>query len=236
MIAGVVVIDPLLGIRKTNIGVKDGRIVGVGRAGNPGITDGVEMTIGPHTMPVMGYGLIATAGGVDSHVHLLTPRLIPVALAAGVTTLITGGFEEPPFAMRQTLRALEAWPVNVGLQAGARTSEPDALVDLVEAGAIGFKVHEDYGAMPEIIDQALAVADRHDVAVCLHTDGLNESCELEDTVRAIAGRAIHAYHVEGVGGGHIPNLIEIVGEPTSSAHRQRRPCHSARPQRASIWR
>jgi urease subunit alpha len=212
VIAGVVVIDPLLGIRKTNIGIKDGRVVGIGRAGSPSISDGVELIIGPHTMPVMGYGLIATAGGVDSHVHLLTPRLIPVALSAGVTTLITGGFEEPPFAMLQTLLALEAWPVNVGLQAGARTTDPQALVDLVEAGAIGFKVHEDYGATPEIIDHALAVADRHDVAVSLHTDGLNESCELEDTVRAIAGRAVHAYHVEGVGGGHIPNLMEIVGE------------------------
>lgn len=212
VVAGVVVVDPLLGIRKTNIGIKDGRIVAIGRAGSPSISDGVDLVIGPHTMPVMGYGLIATPGGVDSHVHLLTPRLIPVALSAGVTTLITGGFEEPPFAMLQTLRALEGWPVNIGLQACARTTNPEALVALLEAGAVGFKIHEDYGATPEIIDGTLAIADLHDVTVCLHTDGLNESCELEDTVRAIAGRAIHAYHVEGAGGGHIPNLMEIVAE------------------------
>ena len=121
LIAGVLVVDPLLGVVKTSIGVKDGRIVGIGRAGNPDVTSGVDLTIGPNTLPVMGYGLIATAGGVDSHVHLITPRLIPVALAAGVTTLITAGFEEPPAAMAATLRAFEQLPVNLGLQASART-------------------------------------------------------------------------------------------------------------------
>jgi urease subunit alpha len=213
LIAGVVVIDPLLGVRKTNIGIKDGRIAGVGRAGNPDITDGIELVIGPNTWPVNGYGLIGTAGAIDSHVHLITPRLVPVALAAGVTTLITAGFEEPPYTMERTLRAFEGLPVNLGIQASARTDVPGQVERVLEAGACGLKVHEDWGAYPEIVDATLRLADAHDVTVCLHTDGLNESCELEDTVEAIAGRAVHAYHVEGVGGGHIPDLIGIVREP-----------------------
>lgn len=212
LIAGVVVIDPLLGVLKTNIGVKDGRIVGIGRAGNPDITDGVELLIGPNTWPVNGYGLIATAGGIDSHVHLITPRLVPVALSAGVTTLITAGFEEPAYTMDKTFRAFEALPVNLGLQASARTDVPGQVERVIEAGACGLKIHEDWGAYPEIIDATLRLADERDVAVCLHTDGLNESCELEDTIEAIAGRAVHAYHVEGVGGGHVPDLIGLVRE------------------------
>ncbi len=213
LIAGVLVVDPLLGVIKTSIGVKEGRIVGIGRAGNPDVTSGVDLTIGPNTLPLMGYGLIATAGGVDSHVHLITPRLIPVALSAGVTTLITAGFEEPPAAMTATLRAFEQLPVNIGLQASARTEAAAAVQRVIDAGAVGLKIHEDWGAYPEIIDAVLGVADDNDVAVALHTDGLNESCELEDTVAAIAGRAVHAYHVEGAGGGHIPDLISLVREP-----------------------
>jgi urease subunit alpha len=213
LIAGVLVVDSLLGVVKTSIGVKDGRIVGIGRAGNPDVTSGVDLTIGPNTLPVMGYGLIATAGGVDSHVHLITPRLIPIALSAGVTTLITAGFEEPPASMTATLRAFEQLPVNIGLQASARTEAGAAVQRVIDAGAIGLKIHEDWGAYPEIIDAVLGVADDNDVAVALHTDGLNESCELEDTVAAIAGRAVHAYHVEGAGGGHIPDLISLVREP-----------------------
>jgi urease subunit alpha len=213
LVAGVVVIDPLLGVVKTNIGIKDGRIAGVGRAGNPDITDGVELVIGPNTWPVNGYGLIATAGAIDSHVHLITPRLVPVALSAGMTTLISAGFEEPPYTMDKTYRAFETLPVNVGLQASARTDVPGQIERVIEAGACGLKIHEDWGAYPEIIDAALGQADAHDVAVCLHTDGLNESCELEDTVDAIAGRAVHAYHVEGAGGGHVPDVIGLVREP-----------------------
>jgi urease subunit alpha len=213
LIAGVLVVDPLLGVVKTSIGIKDGRIVGIGRAGNPDVTSGVDLTIGPNTLPVMGYGLIATAGAVDSHVHLITPRLIPVALSAGVTTLITAGFEEPPAAMTATLRAFEHLPVNLGLQASARSEVRAATERVIEAGAIGLKIHEDWGAYPEIIDAVLGLADDYDVAVALHTDGLNESCELEDTVAAIAGRAVHAYHVEGAGGGHVPDLIGLVREP-----------------------
>jgi urease subunit alpha len=213
LVAGVLLIDPVLGIAKTNIGIKDGRVVGIGRAGNPDITSGVDLTIGPNTLPIMGYGLIATPGAIDSHVHLLTPRLVPVALAAGVTTLITAGFEEPPFAMLRTYEAFERMPVNLGLQASARTDVREPVEAVIDAGSIGLKIHEDWGAYPEIVDAVLAVADDHDVAVCLHTDGLNESCELEETVAAIGGRALHAYHVEGVGGGHVPDLIGVVREP-----------------------
>jgi len=213
LIAGVLVVDPLLGVVKASIGVKDGRIAGIGRAGNPDVTSGVDLTIGPNTLPLMGYGLIATAGAVDSHVHLITPRLVPVALSAGVTTLITAGFEEPPAAMATTLRAFEQLPVNLGLQASARSEVRAATERVIEAGAVGLKIHEDWGAYPEIIDAVLTLAGDHDVAVALHTDGLNESCELEDTVAAIAGRAVHAYHVEGAGGGHIPDLIGLVREP-----------------------
>ena len=213
LIAGVLVVDAFVGVVKTNIGIKDGRIVGIGRAGSPDIIDGVELTIGPNTWPVNGYGLIATAGAIDSHVHLITPQVVPVALSAGVTTLITAGFEEPPYVMDKTYRAFEGSPVNLGLQASARTDAPGQVDRVIEAGACGLKVHEDWGAFPEIIDAALERAAAHDVAVCLHTDGLNESCELEETVDAIAGRVVHAYHVEGVGGGHVPDVIGLVREP-----------------------
>jgi urease subunit alpha len=213
LIAGVLVIDPILGVVKTNIGIKDGRIVGTGPAGNPDISDGIELTIGPNTWPMNGYGLIATAGGIDSHVHLITPRLVPVALSAGVTTLITAGFEEPPYLMDKTFRAFEGLPVNLGLQASARTDVDGPAEQIIELGACGLKIHEDWGAYPEVVDATLHLADAHDVAVCLHTDGLNESCELEDTVDAIAGRAVHAYHVEGAVGGHVPDLIGLVREP-----------------------
>jgi len=213
VLAGVLVIDPLLGIVKTNLGIKDGRIVGVGRAGSPETAIGVELVIGPNTWPVNGYGLIATAGAIDSHVHLITPRLVPVALAGGVTTLITAGFEEPPYVMERTYHAFEDLPVNLGLQASARTDLGAPVERVLDAGACGLKIHEDWGAYPEIVDSVLGLAEAHDVQVCLHTDGLNESCELEDTIAAIDGRTIHAYHVEGVGGGHVPDLLGIVREP-----------------------
>ena len=213
VLAGVTLIDPALGVRKTNIGVKDGRVVGIGRAGNPDITDGVDLVIGPHTWPGSFYGLIATAGAVDSHVHAITPRLVPPALSAGVTTLITAGFEEPPYFMDKAYRAFEHLPVNLGLQASARSDLRDPVERLIEAGACGLKIHEDWGAYPEIVDATLSLAEAHDIAVCLHSDGLNESAELEDTVAAIAGRTVHAYHVEGTGGGHFPDVIGLVREP-----------------------
>jgi urease subunit alpha len=213
VVVGPVIVDPLLGVLKADIGIKDGRIVGVGRAGNPGSSEGIDLPIGPHTAPIAGYGLIATPGGVDSHVHTISPELIPAALSGGMTTLISAGFDEPPAAMERTLRGLEAYPVNVGLQANARSMADADLDALLEAGALGFKIHEDYGAYPELIDHTLGYADAHDVSVSLHTDGLHESAELEDTIAAIAGRTVHAYHVEGSGGGHVPDLLGLVREP-----------------------
>jgi urease subunit alpha len=212
VVIGAVVLDPAIGCVKADIGIKDGRIVGVGRAGNPDISDGIELTIGPHTEPIVAYGLIATPGVVDSHVHLIHPGLMPAALSAGVTTLITAGFEEPPASMLRTLRSLEAWPLNVGLQVNARAGGESTLAPLLEAGGCGFKIHEDYGADPTLIDATLAFAEHHDVSVSLHTDGLHETAELEDTVAAIGGRTVHAYHVEGTGGGHVPDLIGLVRE------------------------
>ncbi|HEY7590540.1 MAG TPA: urease subunit alpha [Candidatus Limnocylindrales bacterium] len=213
VVLGAVVVDPSIGVVKADIGIKDGRVAGIGRAGNPETGDGIDLRVGPHTTPINAYGLIATPGAVDSHVHTITPRLIPAALTGGVTTLITAGFEEPPWAMERMLTALASWPVNVGLQAGARAIDDAALEALVDAGAIGFKIHEDYGAYPEIIDATLRFAEARGVSVSLHTDGLHESAELEDTVAAIAGRTVHAYHVEGTGGGHVPDLIALVREP-----------------------
>ena len=212
VVAGTLVLDPVVGAVKADIGIKDGRIVGVGRAGNAGLTERIELPIGPHTQPIMGYGLIATPGAVDSHVHLISPELLPAALSGGVTTLITAGFEEPPWMMARTLAAVADWPLNVGLQACARAEEDGSLDALLEAGACGFKIHEDYGAYPELIDHVLRFADARDVSVSLHTDGLHESAELEDTVAAIAGRTVHAYHVEGSGGGHVPDVIGLVRE------------------------
>jgi urease subunit alpha len=213
VVVGAVVVDPTIGVVKADIGIKDGRIVGVGRAGNRGISSGIELDIGPHTSPINAYGLIATPGAVDSHVHAISPQLVPAALSGGVTTLITAGFEEPVWAMERTLAAMAAWPVNIGLQACARSEDEAALAPLVEAGAIGFKIHEDYGAYPELIDATLRFAEENGVAVSLHTDGLHESAELEDTVAAVAGRTVHAYHVEGTGGGHVPDLLGLVREP-----------------------
>jgi urease subunit alpha len=213
VVAGALVVDATIGIVKADIGIKDGRIVGVGRAGNPAISDGIELEIGPHTAPIMAYGLIATPGAVDSHVHLISPELMPAALSGGVTTLVTAGFEEPPWAMERTLAALAGWPLNVGIQACARSDATADFETLLDAGAVGFKIHEDYGAGPEVIDATLRFADAAGVAVALHTDGLHESAELEDTIAAIAGRTVHAYHVEGTGGGHVPDLLGLVREP-----------------------
>ncbi|OGO54509.1 MAG: hypothetical protein A2V85_05260 [Chloroflexi bacterium RBG_16_72_14] len=214
VLTGALVIDPVIGVVKADIGIKDGRIAGIGRSGSPEISDGIDLVIGPHTKSYMAYGLIATPGAVDTHVHTIGPELLPSALAGGVTTLVTAGFEEPPWAMERVLAGLEGWPVNIGLQAGARAAEDSHLDALVEAGALGFKIHEDNGAYPELIDHVLGYADARDLTVSLHTDGLHESAELEDTIAAIAGRTVHAYHVEGTGGGHVPDLLGLVREPS----------------------
>ncbi len=214
VLTGALVVDPVIGVVKADIGIKDGRIAGIGRSGSPAISDGIDLVIGPHTKPYMAYGLIATPGGVDTHVHTISPELLAPALAGGVTTFVTAGFEEPPFAMERVLAGMEAWPVNIGMQAGARAMEAGHLDALVEAGSIGFKIHEDNGAYPDLIDWVLRYADERDLSVSLHTDGLHESAELEDTVAAIAGRTVHAYHVEGTGGGHVPDLLGLVREPS----------------------
>ena len=213
IVVGAVVVDPAIGVVKADIGIKDGRIAGIGRAGNPAISEGIDLVIGPHTRPISGYGLIATPGAVDSHVHFVTPNLIAPALSGGVTTLISAGFSEPAERMERTLRGLEGFPVNVGLQANARSTDPGTLATLLDAGAVGFKIHEDYGASPALIDATLRFAEERDVSVSLHTDGLHETAELEDSVAAIAGRTVHAYHVEGSGGGHVPDLLGLVREP-----------------------
>lgn len=214
LITNVVVIDAVLGVFKANIGVKDGLIVGVGRAGNPDIVDNVDLLLGPGTAPIPGQGLIATAGGIDTHVHLMTPKLIPVALAGGTTTLITGGLHNnPAFNLWRQFEAFEQFPVNIGIQGRGASPTFDPMARQIEAGACGLKIHEDYAGYPTVIDQALSVAEAYDIAVAMHTDGMNESCELQETLAAIAGRTVHAYHVEGVGGGHTPDILAIAGVP-----------------------
>jgi urease subunit alpha len=212
LISNVIVIDPILGIFKANIGIKDGLIAGVGRAGNPDIVDNPDLVIGANTVPLYGSGLIATPGGIDTHVHLVQPRLIPAALAAGMTTLITGGLNDnPAFNLERMFMAFEHQPVNLGILGRAASYTFQPMGRQIESGACGLKVHEDYAGYPSIIDQALNVADAYDIAIAMHTDGLNESCELGETVAAIAGRTIHAYHVEGIGGGHAPDILAIAG-------------------------
>jgi urease subunit alpha len=212
LITNVIVVDPVLGIVKANIGVKDGLIAGVGRAGNPDIVDNPDLLVGSATAPIYGQGFIATPGGIDTHVHLVQPRLIPVALAAGMTTLITGGLNDnPAFNLRNMFLAFEHQPINLGILGRAASTVPDPLIRQIESGACGLKVHEDYAGYPSVIDQALTVADQHDIQIAMHTDGINESCELSETVAAIGGRTIHAYHVEGIGGGHAPDILAIAG-------------------------
>ena len=212
IVLGVLVLDPLVGVVKTCIGIKDGRIVGLGTVGAPAAL-GQDLVVGPRTHSVPGNGLIATAGGVDSHVHLPTPRLVPAALSAGVTTLITAGFEEPPYAMQRMYDAFEDLPVNLGLQACMRTDDPASAEPVLAAGSVGLKVHEDHGAFPELLDAALTAGETHDVAVCLHTDGLNEWAEVDDTMAAVRGRTVHAYHVEGSAGGHLPDNLLLLNDP-----------------------
>src|SRR5437667_1361601 len=212
IITNVIVIDPVLGVVKANIGVKDGVIVGVGRAGNPDIVDDPDLLIGSATATHYGQGYIATPGGIDTHVHLVQPRLIPVALASGITTLVTGGLNDnPAYNLRRMFLAFEHQPLNLGILGRAASTVPDPLVRQIESGACGLKVHEDYAGYPSVIDQALTVADLYDIQIAMHTDGINESCELHDTVAAIGGRSIHAYHVEGIGGGHAPDILAIAG-------------------------
>jgi urease subunit alpha len=218
VILGVLLLDPVLGVRKTNIGISEGRVVGVGRAGNPEAGDGVELVVDSHTAMITGDGLIATPGVVDSHVHLSSPEVVPAALAAGVTSLVgmgMGGVWDVGANPAHNLHSMiEAWrdvPINVAFLARGSSSSNDLLERAVLSGAGGFKIHEDWGATPRIVDTCLGVADQADLPVALHTDTLNESGFLADTLDATRGRTVHAYHVEG-GGGH-PDLLEVVGSP-----------------------
>jgi urease subunit alpha len=221
VISNVLVIDPVLGIGKTSIGVRNGRIHAIGRAGNPDTLDGVDVVVGTGTTIVSGEGLIATAGAIDTHVHLLSPRIMEASLASGVTTIIGQEFGpvwgvgvNAPWALRHAFNAFDAWPVNIGFLARGSSSHPDPLIEaLVEGGASGFKVHEDMGAHARALDTALTVAEEYDVQVALHTDGLNECLSVEDTLAVLGGRTIHAFHIEGCGGGHVPNVLKLAGVP-----------------------
>ncbi|MDO5711489.1 MAG: urease subunit alpha [Micrococcales bacterium] len=218
VILGVLLLDPLLGFRKTNIGIKDGRIVGVGRAGNPDLLAGVELEVDAHTAMITGEGLIATPGVVDSHVHLSHPALASAALSSGITTIVgmgIGGVWDVganPHANLHTL--IDGWahtPINAAFLARGSSLDRGLLVDAVESGCGGFKIHEDWGASPAVIDTCLSVAQEADLPVALHTDTLNETGYLADTLAATQGRTVHAYHVEG-GGGHT-DLLKIVEQP-----------------------
>ncbi|MDG9711647.1 urease subunit alpha [Streptomyces sp. DH10] len=221
VISNVVVIDAVQGIRKVSIGIREGRICSIGRAGNPDTLDGVDVVVGTGTSIVSGEGLIATAGAVDTHVHLLSPRVMEASLASGVTTIIGQEFGpvwgvgvNSPWALRHAFNAFDAWPVNIGFLGRGSSSRPAPLVEaLAEGGACGFKVHEDMGAHTRALDTALRVAEEYDVQVALHSDGLNECLSVEDTLRVLEGRTVHAFHIEGCGGGHVPNVLKMAGVP-----------------------
>jgi urease subunit alpha len=221
VITNVVLLDPVLGCHKVSIGVRRGRIAGIGRAGNPDTMDGVGVVVGTGTSIVAGTGLIATPGAVDTHVHLLSPRIMEASLASGVTTIIGQEFGpvwgvgvNSPWALSHAFSAFDAWPVNIGFLARGSSSRRTPLVEaLEEGGACGFKVHEDLGAHRRSIDTALQVADEYDVQVALHSDGLNEGMSVDDTIAVLEGRTVHAFHVEGCGGGHSPDVLRMAGLP-----------------------
>ncbi|MEV7074547.1 urease subunit alpha [Streptomyces sp. NPDC093990] len=221
VVSNVVVIDAVQGIRKVSIGIREGRICSIGRAGNPDTLDGVDVVVGTGTSIVSGEGLIATAGAIDTHVHLLSPRIMEASLASGVTTIIGQEFGpvwgvgvNSPWALRHAFSAFDAWPVNIGFLGRGSSSHEAPLVEaLAEGGACGFKVHEDMGAHTRALDTALRTAEEHDVQVALHSDGLNECLSVEDTLRVLEGRTIHAFHIEGCGGGHVPNVLKMAGVP-----------------------
>jgi urease subunit alpha len=210
------------GIVKADIGLRHGRIVGIGKAGNPDIQSKVDLVIGPGTEVIAGEGLIATAGGIDSHIHFICPQQIDDALMSGVTTMLGGGTGPAAgtsattctpgiWYLSQMLRAADSLPMNLGFLGKGNASLPDALEEQIRAGAIGLKLHEDWGTTPAAIDTCLSVAERFDVQVSIHSDTLNESGFVESTFAALKGRSIHAYHTEGAGGGHAPDIIKACG-------------------------
>ena len=212
------------GIYKADIGLHDGRIAAIGKAGNPDIQPAVTIVIGPGTEIIAGEGKILTAGGFDSHIHFICPQQVDDALHSGVTTLLGGGTGPAhgtlattctpgPWHIARMLQAVDGIPINIGISGKGNASQPRALEEMVRAGACALKLHEDWGTTPAAIDCCLRVADAMDVQVMIHTDTLNESGFVEDTIRAIAGRTIHAFHTEGAGGGHAPDIIKICGQP-----------------------
>ncbi|VVD64062.1 urease subunit alpha [Pandoraea cepalis] len=222
VITNAVIIDHW-GIVKADIGLKDGRIWGIGKAGNPDIQPGVTIPLGGATEVIAGEGMIVTAGGIDSHIHFICPQQIDEALSSGVTTLLGGGTGPAtgtnattctpgPWHLERMLQAADGWPINLGFLGKGNVSQPAPLLEQIEAGAIGLKLHEDWGSTPAAIDACLSVADATDTQVAIHTDTLNEGGFVEATVAAIKGRTIHTYHTEGAGGGHAPDILKVCGE------------------------
>ena len=223
VITNALILD-VTGIVKADIGINAGRITGIGKAGNPDVQPGVTIVIGPGTEIVAGEGCIATAGGIDTHIHFISPQQCEDALMSGVTTMLGGGTGPAAgtnattctpgtWNVSRMLQAAEGIPMNLGFLGKGNASRPEALDEQIEAGCIGLKLHEDWGTTPAAIDCCLTVADRHDVQVAIHTDTLNESGFVEDTLAAFKGRAIHTYHTEGAGGGHAPDIIKACSVP-----------------------
>ncbi|HKU63762.1 MAG TPA: urease subunit alpha [Rhizomicrobium sp.] len=221
VITNAVIIDHR-GILKADVGLTGGRITKIGKAGNPDIQSGVDIVIGPGTEVIAGEGKILTAGGVDAHIHFICPQQVEEAIASGITTMIGGGTGPAtgtnattctpgPWHIGRMLQAVEGLPVNILLAGKGNASRPEALVEQIRAGAGALKLHEDWGSTPAAIDCCLTVADAQDIQVMIHSDTLNESGFVEDTIAAIAGRTIHAFHTEGAGGGHAPDIIKVAG-------------------------
>lgn len=222
VLTNLVIMDPVLGIQKADIGIKDGYIAGVGNAGNPETMNSVdeELIISANTEVISAEGMIATPGGIDVHVHFNSAQLPHQAISSGITTMLGGGvgpstvgiITSGKWNLEMMMRAAESWPVNVGFYGKGNSSRPEVIEEQVDAGAVALKIHEDWGATPGVIDTCLDVADNTGVQVAIHTDTLNESGFVENTFDAIDGRTLHAYHVEGAGGGHAPDIIELVGK------------------------
>jgi urease subunit alpha len=222
VVTNATIIDPVLGIVAADVGIRGGRIAGIGKAGNPDTMDGVDMVVGAGTDVYPAEGKIVTPGALDVHVHFNSAQLHEHALASGITTMLGGGYGGGATTtttgrrnVELFLRAAEDWPVNVGFYGKGSSSRPESLREQVRAGACGLKIHEDWGATPGVIDTCLDVADEMDVQVCMHTDTLNETGFVENTVAAIDGRTIHLFHIEGAGGGHAPDIMELVAEPNA---------------------
>ena len=217
-VIGGLLVDPLLGVRYASIGIRDGRVVAVGRAGNPDTMTGVDVVLDTATAVIDAHEQIVTPGAIDSHVHLLSPQVCDTALASGITTLIAQDYgpiwnlgANPPEAAAMLWAAMESVPLNFAMLVRGSSARPEPIENGLRGGGAGLKIHEDVGAGPEQIRCALDVADRYDVQLAIHTDGLNEALSVEDTYEAFGGRTVHAYHIEGVGGGHAPNLLELAG-------------------------